>query len=149
MIHLPKTKTKGQEGDDIYLMDCSLLSNPINAFEHHLTSNPLVLDGAPLFSWQTANGGWCPMKKGWFMDRCRGIWEKESLDLLDGHSFRIGGTTHHLMSGVDPWVVMVISQWSLDTFLTYWCKVEEILPNFISKAYDSVESLTSHMSQFV
>ena len=89
------------------------------------------------------------MTKSWFMDSCRRAWKKEGLDLLEGHSFWIGGTTHHLMSGVDPWVVMVIGHWLSSTFLTYWRKVEEILPNFISEAYDSVESLTSHMLRFV
>ena len=50
MIHLPSTKMKGQGGDDIYLIDCPLLSSLITAFEHHLASNPLVLDTAPLFA---------------------------------------------------------------------------------------------------
>jgi len=103
----------------------------------------------PLFVWQTANGGWCLMMKSWFMDRCRANWEKEGLDLLDGHSFWIGGTMHHLMSEVDPWVVMVIGCWPSNAFLAYWRKVEEILPNFISKAYNSVESLISCMSHLV
>ena len=108
MIHLPSTKVKGQEGEDIYLIDCPLTSSLINAFAPHLASSPLVPEDALLFAWQTANGGWCPMTKYWFMGRCRTILKKESLDLLDGHSFQIGGTTHHLMSRVDPWVVMVI-----------------------------------------
>jgi len=56
---------------------------------------------------------------------------------------------HHLMSSMDPWVVMIIGHWSSNAFLVYWCKLEEILPNFISEAYDSVESLTSRMSRFV
>jgi len=149
MLHLPKTKTKGQQGEDIYLIDCPLLSNPVNAFEHHLASNPHVPEDAPLFAWQSADGGWCPMTKTWFMESCIGAWRKEGLDLLEGHSFRIGGMTHHLMSGVDPWVVMVIGRWSSSSFLMYWRKVEEILPNFISEAYDAVESLTTHMSRFV
>jgi len=118
-------------------------------FEHHLASSPLVPDDVPLFAWQTSNEGWCPMTKYWFMGWCRAVWQKEGLDLLDGHSFRIGGTTHHLMSGVETWVVMVISCWSSNMFLMYWHKVKEILPNFISKAYDSIESLTAHMSCFV
>jgi len=92
MIHLPNTKTKGRDGDDIYLIDCPLLSSPITAFEHHLASNPLVLDTTPLFAWKMAEGGWCPMTKGWFMDRCRMVWKEEGLDLLDSHSFQIGGT---------------------------------------------------------
>ena len=147
-FHLPDTKTKGADGDDIYLIDCPLLSNPVTAFEHHLASNPQIPDDAPLFAWQTAEGGWAPMTRAWFMDRCRVIWEEEGLERLDGHSFRIGGTTHHLMSGIDPWVVMVIGRWSSKSFLTYWRKVEEILPNFISEAYESVESLTLRMSRF-
>jgi len=57
--------------------------------------------------------------------------------------------THHLMSCVDLWVVMVIGHWSSNAFLAHWCKVKEILPNFISEAYDSVKSITSHMSHFV
>jgi len=81
------------------------------------------------------------MTNMWFMESCRGAWKKEGLDLLEGHSFRIGGTTHHLMSGVDPWVVMVIGRWLLNTFLMYLRKVEEVLPNFISEAYDAVKCL--------
>ena len=87
MIHLPSMKTKGSDGDDIYLMECPFVSSPISVFEHHLASNPLVPDDAPLFAWQTAKGGLCPMNKGWFMDRCRKLWEKEGLVLFDGHSF--------------------------------------------------------------
>ena len=69
--------------------------------------------------------------------------------MLDGNSLSIGGMMHHLMSSVDPWVVMIIGHWSSNNFLVYWHKVEEILPNFTSEAYDSVESLTSGMSCFV
>jgi len=108
MLHLPKTKTKGHEGDDIYLIDCPLLSNPVNAFEHYLASSPMIPDDAPLFAWQSTDGSWCLMMKNWFMSLCRTAWKKEGVDVLGGHSFWIGGTTHHLMSRVDPWVVMVI-----------------------------------------
>ena len=89
------------------------------------------------------------MIRAWFMDRCRVTWEEEGLERLDGHSFRIGGMMHHLMSGINPWVVMVIGHWSSKSFLTHWRKVEEILPNFISEAYESVGSLTLCMSHFM
>ena len=114
-IHLPKTKIKGPDGDDFYLINCPCLSNPINAFEHHLTSNPLMPNNVPVFAWQTADDGWCPMTKDWFMGKCMEIWKKEGLDLLDGHSFKIGWMVHHLMSSVDLWVVMGISHWTLTT----------------------------------
>jgi len=32
MLHLPSTKMKGHDGDDIYLIDCPLLSSPITVF---------------------------------------------------------------------------------------------------------------------
>ena len=80
---------KGNDSDDFYLIECPLLSSPITVFEHHLVSSSLVTDTAPLFTWKTADGGWCPMMKNWFMGRCRAIWEKEGLDLLDGHGFWI------------------------------------------------------------
>jgi hypothetical protein len=44
---------------------------------------------------------------------------------------------------------MIIGRWSSAAFLTYWRKIEEILPNLISEAYRSVESLTVRMSRFV
>jgi len=47
MLHLPKTKTKGHQGEDIYLIDCPLLSNQVNAFKHHLASSPHVPEDAP------------------------------------------------------------------------------------------------------
>jgi len=87
MLHLPNTKTKGVEGEDIYLIDCPLPSNPVIAFEHHLASSPTIPDEAPLFAWQAADGGWAPMTKPWFMQRCRAVWEKEGLEMFDGHSF--------------------------------------------------------------
>jgi len=100
MLHLPKTKTNGQEGDDIYLIDCPLLFNQVNAFEHHLASSLMIPDDAPLFVWKSTNGSWCPMMKNWFMSHCKTAWKKEGVDMLDGHNFRIGGTTHHLVSSV-------------------------------------------------
>ena len=148
MLHLPKMKTRGQGGDDIYLISPSfqtqsMLLSTTSPLLHKYQKTP------SFFMWQSADGSWCPMTKTWFMDSCRAAWKKEGLDLLDGHSFWIGGMTHHLMSGVDLWLVMVISCWSLNTCLTYWRKVEEILLNFISEAYDVVKSLTAHMSWFI
>jgi hypothetical protein len=40
------------------------------------------------------------------MAHCNEVWLASGLDRMMGHSFRIGGTTHLLVSGVDPWVVM-------------------------------------------
>jgi len=146
---LPETKTTGGEGADLYLIESPLSSNHINVLDHHLASSPVIPNDALLFAWQTADGAWAPMTKDWFMSQCNEVWTIHSLVTMDGHSFQIGSKTEHLMSGVDPWVVMVIGCWYSLAFLAYWCKVEEILPNFISEAYQSIQTLTMHMSQFV
>jgi len=86
ILHLRNTKTKGVEGEEIYLIDC-LHSNPVIAFENHFTSSPTIPDEAPLFVWQAADGGWALMTNPWFMQRCRAVWEKEGLEMFDGHSF--------------------------------------------------------------
>jgi len=72
-----KDKEKGLDGEDIYLIHYPLLSNLINAFEHHLASNPLVPNNVPLFAWQTMDGSWCPMTKDWFMGKCTEIWKRK------------------------------------------------------------------------
>jgi hypothetical protein len=62
------------------------------------------------------------------------------MGVLDGHGLRIGGTTHLLLRGVDPWVVMKQGRWSSSAFLLYCRNVEEILPLFIG---DSLDTFTS------
>jgi len=44
---LTKVEDQGPDGDDIYLIDFPLLSNPINSFEHHLASYLLVPNDLP------------------------------------------------------------------------------------------------------
>ena len=104
--------------------------SPTSAFKYHLVSNLAIPDSAPLFAFENGVGTWSPMKCGWFLACCSEIWEWEGLSLVKGHSFRIGGTMHLIFLGVDPWIVMV--QGSSQSFLSYWCKCEEILLLFIS-----------------
>src|SRR5882724_10374057 len=52
------------------------------------------------------------MRCSWFLMQCDGIWAQEGLVLIKGHGFRISGTTHLLLLGVNVWVVMVQGRWS-------------------------------------
>ena len=117
------------------------------AFEHHITSNSAVPTTAPLFAFETSEGSWAPMKRTWFIDRCNEVWA-EGLSSVKGHGFRIGGTTHLLLLGVDPWVVMAQGRWSSQSFLGYWRRCEEILALFIGFSFQSHESILSTMSTF-
>jgi len=103
---VPHTKTKA-EGDTINMSDSTCECSAINALEHHLTSNTTILINAPLFAFETADNSWSPMKQSWFIDRCDEIWREEGLSSVKGHGFRIGGTTHLLLLGVDPWIIMM------------------------------------------
>ncbi|KAF8585750.1 hypothetical protein K439DRAFT_1632415 [Ramaria rubella] len=71
------------------------------------------------------------MTKEWFMSRCNHVFKTHRLRVMDGHSFRIRGTTWLLLLGVD------------------WQKIERILPDFISDAYHSIHLISTRMSCFV
>jgi len=122
--------------------------SPTSAFDHHIASNHAIPHDAPLFAFESGNGEWSPMKRDWFLARCNQIWALESLSSVKGHGFRIGGTTHLLLLGVDPWIVMVQGRWSSQAFLSYWRKCEEILPLFVGFSFQSQDSILTTMSSF-
>ena len=146
-FHLPHTKTKAH-GEDVNITDSTCPCSPISAFEHHLLSNSDIPSNAPLFAYETGNGTWSPLKRSWFLRRCNKIWEKDGLSAAKGHGFRIGGTTHLLLLGVDPWIVMVQGRWSSQAFLTYWRRCEEVLSLFIGFSFQSHESILATMKNF-
>jgi len=97
---------------------------------------------------ETGEGMWSPMRHSWCLAWCNEVWSHEGLVLVKGHGFRISGTTHLLLLGVDPWVVMVQGRWSSQSFLSYWCNCEEILLLFIGFSLESHESILSTMKIF-
>ena len=145
-FRIPYSKTKRHRGDEIQLIDIDDPTNPIAAFNHHLRSNAGIPNTAPLFAFRTLDGSWAPMTKSWMLERCNEIWSQTGFDILTGHSLRIGGTTHLLTMGIDPWIVMIIGRWTSTAFVLYWRKVENILPQFISDGYDSA-ALSLRMSR--
>jgi len=75
-------------------------------FEHHLAPSTNIMPSTPLFTFKMSEGTWAPMKRAWFLDRCDEIWEKDGLTFVKGHGFQISSTTHLLLLGVDPGVVV-------------------------------------------
>src|SRR5882672_1245804 len=102
----PQTKTK-PNGGFIMWMDSQCSCSAQWAFSNHLKINRHVPPSAHLFTFETESGSFAPMKRHWFLSRCNEIWSNCGLEKLTGHSFRIGGTTHLLLMGVDPFIVMV------------------------------------------
>ncbi|KAF8587604.1 hypothetical protein K439DRAFT_1337715, partial [Ramaria rubella] len=106
-IHILWSKTHLGKGDDLHLINTQLSSSPISsspisALEHHLVVNSNIPHNTPLFAWHTATDTWEPMTKEWFMNHCNNIFHEHHLQVMDGHSFRIGGTTWLLLLGVNP-----------------------------------------------
>jgi hypothetical protein len=74
------------------------------------------------------------MVKSAMMERCEGIWKAAQLSLPSGHSFRIGGTSHHLSRGTDVQIVQRLGRWSSDAFYLYWRNAQAIIPLHIALA---------------
>jgi hypothetical protein len=118
VLTLPWTKTKLFDGDQIFLLRQRHPLNATTALSRHFIASPLSPDHflCQFGTVQTASF----LCKESFMEMCNVIWSKEGLPRITGHSFRIGGTTALLCSGVNPDVVKKLGRWSSDAFLTYW-----------------------------
>jgi len=100
----------------------------------HLTANQAVPREGHLFGFATADGGWQPMVKSAMMERCEKIWKAAEQSIPSGHSFRIGGTSHHLSRGTDVQIVQRLGRWSSDAFYLYWRNAQAIIPLHIASA---------------
>ncbi|KAJ6562871.1 DNA breaking-rejoining enzyme [Mycena vulgaris] len=143
---VPWTKTKRAAGDWITSTETFDNVDAVSALEHHLAVNSTVPDTAPLFAY-TSRSGWAHLTRADFMGRCNDIWMAAGMGALNGHGYRIGGTTHLLLHGVDPWIVMKQGRWTSAAFLLYWRNVEEILPLFIGDSLDTFTSLKNSVTR--
>lgn len=126
-LHLPRTKIAGEKGEDVMMLR-QLDKDPIAALQHHVTSNSLTSND-PLCSYRDLKNKLIPLTKRKFLLRCNEIWFSRGLIIpTTGHAFRIGGTTHLLISGVPPHIVKMMGRWSSDEFLKYWRSLEIIAP---------------------
>ncbi|KAI0628703.1 DNA breaking-rejoining enzyme [Trametes polyzona] len=135
-LHIPWSKTTGAAGATITLTRLDRACDPVTALRHHLRANAAVPNRAPLFAFETATGGWSPMTRTWFLDRCNDVWAAAGLDRMQGHCFRIGGATELLLRGTHPDIVATQGGWKSRAFLEYWRKIESILPLFMSRTFD-------------
>jgi hypothetical protein len=88
-----------------------------------------------LFAFWPPSGSWSHLTRNDFLFLLSNIWASSGLDVVSGHSFRIGGTVSLLLAGVPPEVVAATGGWTSMTFLTYWRQVEDIIALGTSRAY--------------
>lgn len=134
-FRIPWTKTTRAEGAVLTISGEESLS-PFHAMKNHLAISKDAPSDSHLFSYKDGEGCWHPMTKARFMARCNELWVAEGLEELDGHGFRIGGSTGLLLGGVPPHVVAMVGRWKSLTFLRYWRNVSEIIVNSIASCYD-------------
>lgn len=129
-LNLPWTKVKKWSGETLYLASQTDSTDPVAALNNHLSVNKLSKNYL-LFSVEV-DGSYYYLTKSIFMDRCNAIWSSDGLPVASGHSFRIGGTSHLLLSGVQPDIIKKAGRWSSDAFFRYWRHLDVVLPSTLS-----------------
>ncbi|KAJ7136714.1 hypothetical protein C8R44DRAFT_868839 [Mycena epipterygia] len=133
-IHLAWIKTTQTAGGECFLTavlgpDADLC--PVWAFDNHERVNH-----TPLFAFRSP-GGWEHLTKDTFLRSSSAVFKSSRLDLVFGHSYRIGGSLELLSTGVAPEVIMKLGGWMSLCFLIYWRRLEQILPLAITRAWDA------------
>ncbi|KIL55884.1 hypothetical protein M378DRAFT_58378, partial [Amanita muscaria Koide BX008] len=134
-IDIPWTKTTKGKGAKVVLTARDDNLCPVGAFLNHFLVNNKVPADSPLFSFIDDSGVCHPPVKAKLLAFCSSNFSPNQGKLF-GHSFRIGGSVELLLAGVPPEVVASIGGWSSNAFLTYWRKLEDIIPLHVSQAYD-------------
>jgi hypothetical protein len=131
-IHLPWTKTTRSAGAVVRLPPQLSRTCPVDTLSTFLLKTPAP-PTSPLFTYASRDGALVTLTKRAFLDRVNAIWTAHRYPRITGHAFRIGGTTELLRCGVPPDMVKRAGRWSSDSFLRYWRKEEEILPQHLDQ----------------
>ncbi|KAJ7239269.1 hypothetical protein C8J57DRAFT_1452751 [Mycena rebaudengoi] len=138
-MHLVWTKTTSSQGGECIFTavlgaDANLC--PVWAFDNHSRVNHTPPADTPLFAYRSSSG-WTNLVKDAFLHASSAVFRAAELDLVFGHSYRIGGSLELLAAGVAPEVIMKLGGWSSLCFLIYWRRLQQILPLAITRAWDS------------
>jgi integrase len=123
-IELPWTKTTHFKGEIVYLSLQHAPFDPTSALTRHFQTSPLP-NTRLLFEYRQSSKIMV-MDKETLMAMANRVWSSYGWPHITGHSFRIGGTTSYLRTGVSPLVVKKMGRWSSDAFLLYWRNNEEL-----------------------
>ncbi|PPQ81779.1 hypothetical protein CVT24_005332 [Panaeolus cyanescens] len=131
-LHLPSTKTNRATGQTITLLKQDHPTNPLPLLQNHFAINELPKK-CGLFEYLPKDSNSNLLSKRRFLTRCNTIWSKRGYSYITGHSFRIGGTSKLLASGIPPDVVKTMGRWTSDSFLRYWRHIDRIAPALTPK----------------
>ncbi|KAJ7270492.1 hypothetical protein C8J57DRAFT_1321918 [Mycena rebaudengoi] len=138
-IHLCWTKTTGTAGGECLLTqvlgpDSDLC--PVRAWDEHVRINHSPPPNTSLFAFRSTSA-WHDLLKPPFLEFTAAVFRAAQLELVFGHSYRIGGSLELLSAGVAPEIIMKLGGWTSLCFLIYWRRLEKILPLAITHAWDA------------
>lgn len=85
----------------------------------------------PLFSWRDSKGKIRPMVRGAALNRINSILSAWGWGTTMGHSFRIGGASWYLATGVSPEMVRLQGRWRSTAFEVYVRAFQLIAPQHL------------------
>ena len=132
VLHLPRTKSAGNEGEDVYWASQEGGTDPTEALAQHLQVNqPSVT--SHLFAYKAIHTR-RPLTKAKFLDRVAEAAREAGLEPLQGHGIRIGSTLEYLLRGVPFEVMKTKGRWAGDSFQLYLRKHAVVIAPYIQAA---------------
>ena len=132
VLHLPRTKMAGTEGEDVYWASQEGDTDPTAALNNHLRVNR-PSEAAHLFEYR-AKKARKPLTKTKFLERVSKAARAAGLEPLQGHGIRIGSTLEYLLRGVPFDVMKAKGRWAGDSFLLYLRKHAITIAPYIQAA---------------
>ncbi|KIL56020.1 hypothetical protein M378DRAFT_201055 [Amanita muscaria Koide BX008] len=126
MLLLPWTKVKRAKGEEVAICRQAGVTDPITALNRHMQINEINHADTALASYCSIRGPRKLLTISRFIKRCNEIWQAKGRQRYTAHCFRIGGTTHYLLHGVNPDVVRMMGRWSSDAFMRYWRQLDVV-----------------------
>ena len=102
-MHLPRTKTAGSDGEDVYWASQDGDTDPTAALSQHLQANQ-PSEASHLFMYKATNTH-RPLTRSKFLERMEAATHAAGLKPLQGHGIRIGSTLEYLLRGI-PFDIM-------------------------------------------
>ena len=117
VLHLPRTKSAGSEGEDVYWASQEGNTDPTKALAQHLRVNQLS-EASHLFLYKVVNTR-CTLTKLKFLERVGDAACMAGLEPLQGHGIRIGSTLEYLLQGIPFDIMKAKGCWAGDSFQLY------------------------------
>ena len=132
VLHLPRTKAAGNDGEDVYWASQEGGTDPTEALAQHLRINQ-PSEASHLFAYKALHAR-RPLTKAKFLERVGQAARAAGLEPLQGHGLRIGSTLEYLLRGVPFDVMKAKGRWAGDSFQLYLRKHAVVIAPYIQAA---------------